>query len=324
MGIGRLINKIQRNENLKNEFYEKYDSLLAVYNKFSFSSNKCIDEKQYEAVITRWYHTIEKGLAYVDYRPGFGKKNIENLVTAMENYVNDGYSVDVFFFETALCTLYMYIEKNRKCGIEDKELEKRIEAMGGKANTYGGALMFEPLSKTDVQALGYADFVCSRHSMRHFSKQTVEIDDVMEALNIAQHTPSACNRQGWKARIIMNKMVMTEVLKNQNGNEGFGHEFDKLMLITADIRCFNRDRELFQAYIDGGMYAQSVLNALHYEHIASVPLSASLTHIQEKEVRKLLNLHEAEVLIMFIGIGNYPDVCQTTQSVRHTPCCEII
>lgn len=56
--------------------------------------------------------------------------------------------------------------------------------------------------------------------------------------------------------------------------------------------------------------------SLYYERIASVPLSASLTKEQEENVRKLLKLDPAEVLIMFIGIGNYPDECQTTRSER--------
>ena len=89
-----------------------------------------------------------------------------------------------------------------------------------------------------------------------------------------------------------------------------------MILIVSDIRYFNIDREVFQPYIDGGMYAQSVLNALHYYHIASVPLSASLSQEQEKNVKDLLKLTDVDVPIMFIGIGNYPDSCLTTKSER--------
>lgn len=128
--------------------------------------------------------------------------------------------------------------------------------------------------------------------------------------------PSACNRQGWKTYIIQDKDMLEKVLKNQNGNWGFGQEFDKLLLVVGDLRCFNRDREVFQVYIDGGMYAMRVLDSLYYEKIASVPLSASLTKEQEENVRRLLKIDPAEVLIMFIGIGNYPDECQTTKSER--------
>ena len=64
------------------------------------------------------------------------------------------------------------------------------------------------------------------------------------------------------------------------------------------------------------MYAQSVINALHYYHIASVPLSASLSINQEKRVRNIIGLENSEILIEFIGIGNYPEECKTTMSYR--------
>ena len=89
-----------------------------------------------------------------------------------------------------------------------------------------------------------------------------------------------------------------------------------MIVVTSDLRYFNQERELHQAFIDGGMYAQSIILALHHEGLAMIPLSASLWEEQEKAVRKLLNIDEAEILIMFIGVGNYPDVCVTTRSER--------
>ncbi len=311
-----IIFKIKRKLGLSNPAKEICNRHYLRVRRFSFSGDKCIDEKQYEAVITRWYHTIEKGLAYVNYRAGFGKKNIDALLQSMENYVAAGHDKNVFFFQTALSTLSAYIEKNRQFGVENKELEQRVNLLGHSGNNVGGVLQFTPLSSDEIEKLNYKEFVLDRHSMRHFSSDPVEISRVKSAIELAQHTPSACNRQGWRCLIISDRGVMKNVLKNQNGNEGFGQEFDKLLLVTADLRCFNSDREVFQAYIDGGMYAESVLNALHFEHIASVPLSASLTKEQESNVRKILGLYDAEVLILFIGIGNYPDVCQTTRSER--------
>lgn len=209
-----------------------------------------------------------------------------------------------------------YVRKNAEHGVENKELSKRISALPGKKNEAGGAIKFVPLSSEELSKANYKELVETRHSIRHFSDKPVELERVENAVKLAQYTPSACNRQGWKTYIVNDKAVLREVLKNQNGNRGFGQEFDKLLVVVGDLRCFNRDREVFQVYIDGGMYAMRVLDSLYYERIASVPLSASLTKEQEENVRKLLKLDPAEVLIMFIGIGNYPDECQTTRSER--------
>lgn len=317
MDFKHLLLGIEKRLKFTDPVKEQSNRYLKRFQEFSFNGCKCIDEKQYEAVITRWCHTIEKGLSYLNYRAGFGKQNIDFLLTSMENYIEDGYSKDMYFFQTALSVLKMYVEKNKQFGLEKPSLEERIRKLGGNPNESGGVICFEPLDEKAVQSIGYKEFVQNRHSMRHFSDQPLDLEVVKKALMLAQHTPSACNRQGWRCIIISNKNTIANVLKNQNGNRGFGQEFDKLLLVTADLRCFNRDREIFQAYIDGGMYAQSILNALHYYHIASVPLSGSLTKEQESNVRKIVGFDEAEVIIMFIGVGNYPDVCQTARSERY-------
>lgn len=292
-----------------------YDNYYSKYQKFSFQDGACESEKQFEASITRLYHTIEKGLSYLNYRAGFGKENVAALILSLEQY-SKRYDVNKFFYQTALSVLNEYIRKNAEYGVEDKELNKRVSALPGKVNEAGGVIRFVPLSEEELENVSYKKFVETRHSIRHFSKQPIEMERVENAIKLAQYTPSACNRQGWKTYIIQDKDVLEKVLKNQNGNRGFGQEFDKLLLVVGDLRCFNRDREVFQVYIDGGMYAMRVLDSLYYEKIASVPLSASLTKEQEENVRTLLKIDSAEVLIMFIGIGNYPDECQTTKSER--------
>ena len=294
---------------------QRYSASRMVWLPFSLVDGSCTDEKQFEASITRLYHTVEKGLSYLNYRPGFGKENVEALVRSLEQYSKQ-YSVDKFFYQTALSVLNEYVRKNAEYGVENKELSKRISALPGKKNEAGGAIKFVPLSSEELSKANYKELVETRHSIRHFSDKPVELERVENAVKLAQYTPSACNRQGWKTYIVNDKAVLREVLKNQNGNRGFGQEFDKLLVVVGDLRCFNRDREVFQVYIDGGMYAMRVLDSLYYERIASVPLSASLTKEQEENVRKLLKLDPAEVLIMFIGIGNYPDECQTTRFER--------
>ena len=233
----------------------------------------------------------------------------------MEKYAGS-YDVSTFCYETALCTLNAYVAKNREAGYIDEELEKRIQKLPGCANTMGGTTEFSPMTKEEVQKLNYADFVKSRHSIRHFDSESVPGESIERAIALARHTPSACNRQGWKARWIEDKNQITELLKWQNGNRGFGEEIDKLIIITGDLRYFSKSRELYQVFIDGGMYAMRVLDALHYEGIGTIPMSAALTAEQEKSVRKILGVDDAEVFILFIGVGYYPQLCITTRSER--------
>lgn len=304
------------NRKILNGYYKRFY-------KMAFKDGECTNKKQYEASIIRLYHTVEKGLSYENYRPGFGKDNINVLVKSMFEY-SKLYDNNAHFYRTALDVLYKYCEKNKQFGYVDVELERKIYSLPGIPNGEGGVLEFRPYDELSICKLNYAEFVASRHSIRHFSRKPVSIEKIEKALQLSKYTPSACNRQGWKTRVIKDKEVMKRVLENQNGNRGFGEEIDTLLLITSDLNYFNYHREVFQAYIDGGMYAMSVINSLHFQCLGTIPLSGSLTPEQEKNVRRILNLDDAEVLILFIGVGNYPEHCQTTKSIRHKAVFEII
>lgn len=302
-----FMNKIKKMKKLNDAYAKRYK-------EWSFSGTKCTSFEGYEAVITRFYHTIEKGLAYENYRPGFGKANIDALISAMKNYLSDGYSEEADFYKTALSVLYEYNKKNKEFGLIDQEFVERVKSLPGEKNDLGGIITFE--KPVDTQNKNYYELMTERHSIRHFSEQPVDIELLKKAVQLAQYTPSACNRQGWQTRIISRKDVIKRVLENQNGNAGFGHEIDKLLVITSDLRYFNSDRERYQAFIDGGMYAESIINALYYYGMGSIPLSASLTYEQENNIRSLLNIYDSEVLILFVGVGNYCDNNQTTRSER--------
>ncbi len=310
---------------IKALFINNEKKMLSLYSrkyfKNAFVDGKCKTEKQYEASITRFYHTVEKGLSYLNYRSGFGHDNIDILISEMEEY-SKKFNTEKFFYRTALSTLFAYIEKNKENGYVDENLENKINCLSGEKNNEGGCFIFNPIK--DASNINFENLVKNRHSMRHFSTDPLNLDNVQKAVDLAQYTPSACNRQGWHTYIINDKKVMRQVLENQNGNRGFGQEFDKLLVVAGDLQYFNRDREIFQVFIDGGMYAMRVLDSLQYYGIASCPLSASLYQKQERNVRNILKMSDSEVLIMFIGIGNYPEVCQTTKSERHEPYTVII
>lgn len=288
------------------------------YKKYGFRDGKCKIQSQFEASITRLYHTIEKGMAYRDYRAGFGKQNVEMLVSSMEQYAMQ-FDVNVFFYETALSVLEGYIQKNREYGIEDIALNKRISKLPGNGNQKGGTVCVVKQDLDEIQKMNYKQLMKSRHSVREFGDGSVSVEAIEKALEIAQYTPSACNRQGWNAYIVSDKKIMSVVLNNQNGNRGFGEKIDKLLVLTFDLSYSNCNREVFQGYIDGGMYAANVLNALWFEGVATVPLSASLKQSQENNIRKVLGIRESEVFVLFVGVGEFPEETLTTKSTRRPP-----
>jgi len=290
------------------------------FNKYSFGSNNNLDcFEQFEARITKAYHSIEKGLSYQNVRLGFGKSALDNLIELMSQYKELKYPIESECYQTALSNLYKYVELHESQHYDMTELKKRISHLNGVANNLGGSI---ELTKTEIEGKLKEDFKvfsASRHSVRDFSSSPVDIITIKQAINLAQNTPSACNRQGWKIRIVTQSEIKSILEKNQNGNRGFGNNIDKYILVTTDSRYFAKPRERNQPYIDGGMYAMNLLYSLHYYGIATIPLSASLTPTQESNIRKVLDISDAENLILFIGIGNYINSFKVPKSERRKP-----
>ncbi|NMB19084.1 MAG: nitroreductase family protein [Erysipelothrix sp.] len=295
------------------------------FNKYSFGAKNNIDSfEQYEARIIKAYHSIEKGLSYEKIRLGFGQNVLKELIYLMIEYKKKGYSIETEFYSTALDNLNKYIKIHQENNYDVTDLKKRVENLGGRPNNFGGVTQFnkdEVLQKTKSDFL---EFSMSRHSVRDFSTEPLDIEIIKKAINLAQNTPSACNRQAWKTRIVVDDRLKKVIENNQNGNRGFGDSIDKYILVTTDSQYFAKPRERNQPYIDGGMYSMNLLYSLQYYGIATIPLSASLTIEQEANIRSALCIRDSENFILIVGVGNYADHFKVPKSTRKTPQIEVL
>jgi nitroreductase len=276
-----------------------------------------------EARITKAYHSIEKGLAYDKIRLGFGENVLKELNRLLETYEKLGFPLDAHCYQTAIDNLSKYLEMHKSKDFDIPGLKHRADNKA-KLNDLGGVASLDKSRVLSELKLPFNDFFMSRHSVREFSDEPVEMNSILSAIKLATKTPSACNRQSWKTRIIVDPSLKKLVEQNQNGNRGFGERIDKYLLITTDTRYFAKPRERNQQYIDGGLYAMSLLLSLHFEGIATISLSASLTTKQEKNLRSGLGIKEYENFVMFIGVGNYPETLKVPKSSRRDPVVEIL
>ena len=61
--------------------------------------------------------------------------------------------------------------------------------------------------------------------------------------------------------------------------------------------------EPFQCYVDGGLYAQNLINALHYVGLGSIPLSCGFMNDKLQKIQNCFGIPENEVMILIIGVG---------------------
>lgn len=98
---------------------------------------------------------------------------------------------------------------------------------------------------------------------------------------------------------------------------GFYNDIHCCIVVTADMKGFLH-YEPFQCYVDGGLYAQNLINALHFMGMGTIPLSFGFYDSKLSGIRKAFDIPENEVMILVIGVGILPDDVKIAESTRKT------
>lgn len=299
---------------------KNYNKDMEKFKKYSFEFSKRKTRRHFESDLIFYSHKIEKGLSLPKPRAGFGKKNIDYLINALEQYVKR-YEWDKVSAQ-ALKSLYDYYYFNKSNNNNLTDLFEKMENIRSTKPDQielleGGAYQ---LTKADIDRsnFDFEDFANSRYSIRTFDNGEVSIDLIKKAVKIAQKTPSVCNRQSSRVYVYDDEMK-NKVLKYQNGNAGFGEDASKILIVTQELMDFRGVIERNQCFIDGGMYAMTLIYALHSLGVGTCPLNLSITNDVEKKLKKVAGIGDSEVPIMMIAVGNLPDVLMVAASPRRDP-----
>lgn len=324
----RIVKQIGGQSNrLATHFFDTgYDLVryLRYSNSFFYSTD---DPKKLEAMLFFYYHKIEKGLSLPVVKPLFGLGYIETTLKLVEKWVKLTGDMDAIVFRGAYSALVSY--KNTVGPVLQKEhqnIYSRLEKLivdykrPSMELSIGGTI---EISKKDFpgndHTLDFADLIQQRHSVRVFIERHIPDEAIFVAVRLAQHTPSVCNRQCWHVHVFSSLVDKTRVLQHQNGNEGFGHLADRVLLITADLRSFLSSGERNQASVDSGMFAMSLILAFESQGISSCCLNLCLSARKEIAFRKTTKLPKWEKPIMLIAIGYPPESLKVAVSARKSP-----
>lgn len=269
--------------------------------------------------IIREYHVVEKGLTMTEPRFGFGKDLIIALSIDCLEYI-EKYGTDEEQLQHAIGVIFEYklFHEAQKFNL-DQEVLQSIEMLKQKCSHISPSVQ-RNMTKNDFfkhSESSFPIFAQSRASVRNYTNEKIPIEKISKALEIAQSTPSQCNRQCWRTYVYTDKKTMNEILIAQGGNRGFGHRADKLIVITAEIGVFGFHGERNSAYIDGGMYAMNLLYSLHYERISACILNCNTWPEKDLELRKLCGIKESEVFIAMITCGIPPENFRIASSKRY-------
>lgn len=257
------------------------------------------------SVLVANYHVIEKCLAMPDFEPGHGKERVALVCGDLIKYQELGFDTTNVQYISALQAIDEYNRVHKALHYDlGKELQNAIDAVLGNAHfaehNQPHVTKDEFFQYTDAS---FADFATSRHSCRAYSNQTIPMQEIVDCVNLARTTPTACNRQPNKTYVVSNPKQIKHIISIQGGGRGFAEKADKLLIVTSRVDVFSSS-ELFEAFKAGGMYVMNLLYALHYHHIGTCPLEWSGGK-RDKWLRAFVGIPDNEEVIMLIATG-YP------------------
>ena len=300
-------------------FLAEVSDFLMRLNKYNASVDTDADRVKMEYTLLRETHVIEKGMSLRSPKIGFGKQKVEALLGRLHTYWVRYGAQNRDFIRGPLDTIASYLSYMDETHVEVEGIRERFNKLVSMIGVepYGGRGGVKTVSAEDVRAATRGDFLSlarSRHSIRYFDPGKIPSEEEMKkALEVAQYTPSACNRQAWHVHVYRGSRCL-ELLQWQSGCRGFEDEVKCALLVTADMKGF-LSYEVHQAYVDGGLYAMNLIHALHYVGLGTIPLS---TGFECQKLRRLsaFGVPENEVPIVIIGGGCLPAQLNVAVSAR--------
>jgi len=260
-------------------------------------------------------HVIEKGLTMPEGRLGFGYPRVRDLISRCKQFVKK-YPCENIEIQAALNDLSQYLKLH-----EDNNYELPADIKDG----IQGLLSYQKCTIRDCQVANIEDFfketkdffefAHQRHTVRWYSSKEIDNTVLIKAIDLATTAPSACNKQSIKVYVIETPELKDKVLNLQHGNRGWGHNANKLLLLTSDMNCWNFQFRT-SAFLDGGIFTQNLLYALHYYKIAACTMNAELSPNAIETLRSIVGFKKTEIPIDFIAIGIPPEQFKYAGSQR--------
>jgi nitroreductase len=265
-------------------------------------------------------HVIEKGLSFRHTKPLFGQDMVEQLCKHSYLYRQSRFSLERLGYRNAVGCLVAYQKLFSDQQVPVLSLIDRFCLDTDATSACGGA---SEIIRENILARSnspFREFALTRHSIRDFSDEAVDPKLIEDAIGTALKTPSACNRQPWEVYQIDNPKKREEVLRLQPGNRGFGHRIPVLLAVTCNLSPYFGLQERHLPFVDGGMFAMSLIFALHHNRLASCSLNWAVDSDTDKALKKILPELQSNVVILLIAVGHYPDslkvACSPRRNVR--------
>lgn len=204
-------------------------------------------------------HSLEKGMSNPTPRQGFGVAKARTLVDELIEWeARDGACVrQSFEWMEACAVLVSYFRTPSNHNVSAiRQLAGRFEQLAEPAIPLppaGAQCVSAPALPPGMETV-FEDFIESRHSVRYFSEEPVDETTLLRAIEMAGHSPSACNRQPTRVYYTMDPILNAQIGDLVPGNAPSRGRIPIYLILTYD-RKFFEPYETFQWLINAGIFA---------------------------------------------------------------------
>ncbi len=291
-----------------------HDALRFARNSATFSFKK---HSKLIGRIVRYYHSLEKGLSLPDVKPVFGQPialRLMRLVLVAEREGLGGHA-QIRAARAVLKDYTRHIGSPAASAIPGL-LELAVEEES-KANSTGGVDVVA-CDELFRQANGpFPELLKARRSIRWFTDESVDEHLLVRAIEMAQQSPSVCNRQAGRATYTLDRNKIKAALALQDGNRGFGSSIRALFIVTSDLSVFGGPDERNQVFVDGGLFSMTLMYALCYLGLGACPLNWMVDPARDSKLRRLAGIKSCESIVMLMAVGHIPETVKIARSCRN-------
>lgn len=280
---------------------------------------ECDKNADYEYRMLMFVHNIEKGMCMPNSRP-FGKEKVIKLMDMINACEKEKKYVNSSAYKMSVSILNQWVLFYKDHGWND-ELVERVESFLDNYDIEIKSLNvgYKVLNKNELLVNGNTPFdevLKTRRAVRTFSNKKLDPNTVKECILLSQTAPTACNRQMIKIYQISDREKCDVITDTIYGAAGFTRDTVNYFVITYDIKSLDYYGERNQGYLNAGLVAMNLTNALHSRGIGSCFIQWANTASEEREVKRKIGIRLTEQIAVVIGAGYYAEEMYIAKSCR--------
>ena len=168
-----------------------------------------------------------------------------------------------------------------------------------------------PQQGTSDLAMPLENAIRNRRSVRRWTDDPVDMDEINKIIDLAKWAPSSCNRQQWQVLLLKDQndiRFITEFSSSQ-----FYKNVPLVMVVIMNTTMYG-DYERHYAYLDGAAFIQNLLLGLHAMNYGACWIgfakwnsyndSIGVEPAKRDEFYKRFNLDSVQVPISIIPVGH--------------------